>query len=758
MGSIGDGHRGADMGGRSPLAGLEVLEMGGTISAAAAGNFLARLGASVRKIDAPRERRGAPPPADSTKARLLQVLDYGKTVISAESYMDPLTIFGGSERRPDVTVVDLSETDYLRCPVKLADYHSLVESENTASWVTLTPFGMFGPRQSNYGSELTFCASGGLMHYMRSLDGRPMKPAGFTASLVAGSFAVLAGLHGLLLKQDRGTSSHLDLSVQDSVIVSASFLECAHQMFESVGRGGVARHPRPSGYTPCADGSVWLVTIEDHHWQGCVRAMGDPEWARDIHSRQDRLNRADEVQQGMNAWAADKSAHDVAEILQREGVPATVVNSCSDLLSWIGSDVREGFFAVGEASPHERVPTTPVQVESRDLDRAAQTGPPHRILDLTHVLAGPIATSWLGAMGIDVLKIEDGNRPDFYRRIGPYMHGQEDLELSAYFASANYSKRSYEIDLSGDAGRARLAELVATADLVVENLGIHRSKLLNLTPDVLNAEGGPTLISSSGFGHGVAHEWYRVYGMNIHASGGVIHLSRDHEGNPRNLGTSWGDPITAVWIAILAVAQLLRPPMQRQHVDVSMVEAIATLFPEYFSILSRDGVELVADESRLDYASPHGVYQTAGEDNWIALAVESDSEWKAMLSVLGKPEDLSADEYGTLPGRLSHQDGLDESLARLLSEYDADELVAGLQQAGVIAAKVVGAQGLVADEHLWDRAFFQRVEHPRWGLRALTGLPWRNVRDGAFPISRTPLLGEHTSADPSEWWAPRKVR
>jgi crotonobetainyl-CoA:carnitine CoA-transferase CaiB-like acyl-CoA transferase len=596
------------------------------------------------------------------------------------------------------------------------------------------------------------------MHYMRSLDGRPMKPAGFTASVVAGTFGVLAGLHGLLLKQGRGEPSHLDLSIQDSVIVSASFLECAHQLFECVGRGGVARHPRPSGYTPCADGGVWLVTIEDHHWQGCVRAMGYPEWARDIHSRQDRLNRADEVQQGMNAWAAGKSARDVAEILQREGVPATVVNSCGDLLSWIGSDVREGFFAVGEASPDERVPTTPARLEPRTVDRAAETGRPHRLLDLTHVLAGPIATSWLGAMGIDVLKIEDANRPDFYRRIGPYMHGREDLELSAYFASANYSKRSYAIDLSGDAGRARLAELVSTADLVVENLGAHRSGLLKLTPDALDAVGGPTLISSSGFGRGVEHEWYRVYGMNIHASGGVIHLSRDREGNPRNLGTSWGDPITAVWIAILAAAQLLRPPAQRQHVDVSMVEAIATLFAEYFSILSRDGDELVADESRLDYAAPHGVYKTAGEDNWITLAVESDSEWKALLSVLGEPEDLSAEEYSTLPGRLSNQDRLDASLARLLSEHDAPEVVVSLQQAGVIAAQVVGAKGLVADQHLREREFFQRVEHPRWGLRALTGLPWRHVRDGAFPIYRSPLLGEHTSADPSDWWVAGKGR
>jgi crotonobetainyl-CoA:carnitine CoA-transferase CaiB-like acyl-CoA transferase len=721
------------------LRGLTVLEVGETVPVAAAGAMLRKLGADVTRLRPAGSPSGG---ARTQRDRLLDALAFGKDDVLVD---DPWGDGLAAAREVDVTIAGVATRG------SLAGYESDVRAHNRATWVSVSPFGLHGPLSGRRGGELVATASGGIAYYMRTTTGRPMKPAGFGASIAAGHFAALAGLHGTLALRTRHAPIHLDLSMQDAVLVLGVFLELSHVVFDSATEGSSKNYSAPSGFIRCADGLVWVTVLEQHQWEGCVRAMGSPDWAVRIATKEQRYAESESIRERLEAWSAHYTAEECADRLQAEGVPATKVNSCTDLLTGVGRDVAEGFFVPGRRDG-ELLPGVPARLTSRRAEGSPRAARTPRVLDVTGVLVAPLATSWLGTLGVDVLKVEDPARTDVYRRVGPFLHRTPNPEASAYFSFVNYSKRSHAVRLDDEAGRRRLHELAAGADVVVTNISAHRAELLGLTPDALDASEGPSLVSSSGFGRTTAHAAYRAYGLNIQAAGGVVHLSRDRTGQPRNFGTSWADPMTSIVIAISAMAQLLSPAGRRSHVDVSMVEVLACQFPEYFAEISTGGDERVADESRLDHAAPHGVYRCAGDDEWLALAVATDDEWRRLVEVLGSPDDLAHARFARLADRLAAPDELDLAIERALAGRSRDGVFALLQAAGIACAPVWGARDLVALDHLRERGILQVVSHPVWGERVLAGVPWRVAGEGPLPIGRPALLGEHTSDEPAEWW------
>lgn len=729
------------------LEGLEVSEVGDTVAAAASGAMFQQLGATVTKFSEAGLTTNTDPDL-SMRNECLAVLNRGK---------ERKTLHGLFERqaleivaKADIVVADIGALG----STALTDYTESIGQVNSSVWVTLSPFGLVGPRSNYLGTEITSLASGGIPYYMRNSQGRPMKPAGYTASIAAGHFAVLAALHGQLCRQHAPDPVHMDLSRQDCVLITGVFLECAHKLFDCPGEGGTSRYVAPRGLVHTSDGFLNIIVLEDHQWLGCVRAMGDPEWASDVRSAADRVAHAGLIQQKIEHWASTMKAADCARLLQAEGVPATPVNSCTDLLDNLDLAQRH-FFTTDKHGV--KVPTAPLverSVEHPAASAVASTGIKRaaRILDLTHVLAGPLATSWLGTMGIDVVKVEDPDRTDVYRRRGPFPEGVPDIEASAYFASSNYSKRSFSARPELPEGRRTLQTLINSSDLVLENLSASRAQRLGLAPEHFQEPDGPRLLSSSGFGRTTSIANYRAYGHNIHAFGGAIDLSRDRFDVPTDLGTSWADPLTAIWLAVISAAQLLRPRTQRTNVDVSMVEVVAYQFPEFFARTSRDGRSYVAEESHLDEGAPHGFYPGAGNDTWIAIAVRDDSEWQRLLDALGTPALLSGQRFRYASDRAAAQDELDRAMDTVLCQHNVDETFELLQAARVPAAPVWGASDLVADQHLYERGLFQTVDHPVWGKRSLAGLPWRSTDLGTFPITATALLGQDTTKDPLDVW------
>jgi crotonobetainyl-CoA:carnitine CoA-transferase CaiB-like acyl-CoA transferase len=364
-----------------------------------------------------------------------------------------------------------------------------------------------------------------------------------------------------------------------------------------------------------------------------------------------------------------------------------------------------------------------------------------RILELTHVLAGPIVGSLLGAMGADVVRLEDERRLDIYRRTGPFADGVAGLERGAYFAVANFSKRSVVAD-AGDMDTT-IAALLARSDVVIENVGRSRLDRMGVDARVLRDD-GLAVLHVSGFGTDGPLADYKVYANNVQAYGGLAHLTRTADGELAHLGTVLADPLSSVVGATALAAWALGPARAvGVDLDLSMSEVVATLVGEYVAEASFTTDLTVPLGNALAPFAPHAVF--AGRDGrWIAIGVQSDHQWQQLLDALGRPAELARPEWDAEANRWRQRTELEAALAARLADADVDELDAVLAAVGVPAATVHRAVELLADEHLAERGFFTRIDHPDPDIddARIVGMPWRIVGEGPLVQLPPPRLGD----------------
>ena len=402
----------------------------------------------------------------------------------------------------------------------------------------------------------------------------------------------------------------------------------------------------------------------------------------------------------------------------------------------------------------ERVPSFPALV-SRTAEYGSGAGscsaaaPGERevrtpvVLDLGHVLAAPLATSWLGAMGARVVKFEDPARADIYRRRGPFSSGNKSIEASAYFSAVNYSKLSFPFSAAGPEEVRQLEALIPRFDAVIENLSTARAGALSLNAEHF-ASSSPkaALISCSGFGRHSRYAEYRVYGANVHASGGLMYTSRLEDHTMFTIGTSWADPVASVWIAMIALAQIVAGTGNGLIADLSMTEAVAYQFVEFFSALSRDGAEKTSRGNAIRGYAPSGVYKSRGVDDWVAIAVGSDEEWEALVAGLGYPQTLAGSRFASSAGRAADEDTVSAELGKILQAMDQHDIVRRLRERSVPVSPVMSPTALTSDSHLKSREAFFQYYHPIMGDRRQMAPPWLVVGGGRGNLVRPRLLGE----------------
>jgi crotonobetainyl-CoA:carnitine CoA-transferase CaiB-like acyl-CoA transferase len=734
----------------SLLSGTRVAQCGGTVAAAAAGALLRRLGATVTIVRTP-EFAGS---ARGSQRRCVEVLNHAKNTVASPAFGAP----GASDLMLgfDACLTDISGTRFHTTEAGTRDYCRVVADLGHPAWVTISPYGLTGPRKNDQADELTLAAASSLSYFTRGADGRPLKPAAHGASIVAGHMAAVAALHALWLSRSEGGIHHFDLSAQEAVIVTGTTLEVAHDLFGCPGPRGTNRHVPPRGLYRCRVGSIYIVLPEDYQWRNVVRAMQEPEWARGLTTKDDRVRNRELVEQNFADWVSQFSAKDCMQLLQLHGVPATTVNSCADLISDEGMSARSYFEKISTStSTYELTPGSPAVVELVSVEDPPLQEPRRpRVLDASHVLAGPLAASWLGTMGMDVVRVESSERPDLYRRTGPFPSGVPDLERSAYFAAVNFSKRSIGIPPDAVAARELVTKLAAAADIVLENVGPKRASAIGLGPELMGGEQPRPrlLVSSSGWGGGTPCEMFRAYGQNVHAYSGMTHLTRDEDGHVATIGTAWADPMTAIWMTALAMASVINPSV-KARADISMVEVVAYQFPEYFSYLQREGEDRTSPGDRLDYAILGGVYQGDDSESWLAIGVHEDTQLVALSEVLGfAPEDLG---HGYSPDD-AEEARIEADLRAAIANWDTQDLAQKLRARGVPADVVSSSRDLTVDPHLAQRGLFQTVVHPVWGSGRLAGLPWRayGCETPVFRLQSPPLLGGDTVVVTRDWLAP----
>jgi crotonobetainyl-CoA:carnitine CoA-transferase CaiB-like acyl-CoA transferase len=156
--------------------------------------------------------------------------------------------------------------------------------------------------------------------------------------------------------------------------------------------------------------------------------------------------------------------------------------------------------------------------------------------------------------------------------------------------------------------------------------------------------------------------------------------------------------------------------------------------------------EPARDGNRVPHESPSAVLRCDGADEWIAISVRDDAEWRALAEELGAPE-LGADaRFATHAARKANEDELERELARRCAARGRHELARALQRRGVPAAAVLAADDLLADPHLGARAFWRTLDHPVLGPHTAPAAPFVADGERTGPVRAAPLLGEHTRA------------
>jgi len=356
-----------------------------------------------------------------------------------------------------------------------------------------------------------------------------------------------------------------------------------------------------------------------------------------------------------------------------------------------------------------------------------------RILDFSWVLAGPYATRLLADFGAEVIKVQ------------PLMPEAGDKFSRGYYNTWNRNKLGITLNLASPEGIALAKKLVAVSDAVVENFtprvmanwGLDYGSLKEIKPDII-------MLSLSTMGSSGRWRDYAGFGPTVQAFSGITRLTSFPGKPPPGLGTAYADHIAGLLacLALLSALEYRRRTGEGQYIDVSQVEAMASLLGDAILDYQIEGREVEAVGNSSTGAAPHGVYRCQGDDRWCAIAVFTDDEWQGFKRALDNPPWAGDKRFATLNGRLENKARLDRLVEEWTKKHTAEEAMALLQKQGVAAGVVQSAGDLAQDPQLNERGFFIELDHPELGKTVSDATPIR-LSDTPARYSRpAPLLGQ----------------
>ncbi len=371
-----------------------------------------------------------------------------------------------------------------------------------------------------------------------------------------------------------------------------------------------------------------------------------------------------------------------------------------------------------------------------------------RVLDFTHVLAGPFCTRLLADLGADVVRVESSKHPD---------HPWQSTFVSAdgrhaSYLNTNRSKRSIAIDLKNEMGQKIAARLAAVSDIVIENFSAGVMDRLNLGYEMLSAINSRLIyVSMSGYGHrGPRRDWTSM-NMNLQGYSGLMTVSGAEGDPPTAISNSWNDYIGGLHacFAILQVLDERRDSAKGRRIDLSQFECSAAMIGSLLLSSAVDGQVPVRRGNRSDRSAPQGVYPCAGKDNWCALSVETNNQWQALAKLIGQERWATDTRLENLAGRHENQNEIDQAISTWSRQYSSQEVEARLRAAGISADRVRRINE-VLDGAAGSTVFSQMAER-RVGSMRTTKLPFTlSSVDLPTPAS-APSLGEHSGEVLRAW-------
>ena len=784
------------------LAGIRVLDLA-TERAELAGRLLADLGAQVVKIEPPggSPARCLPPFEAGREAGVEGSLYWAAVALGKLSVVLDLAAESGREQLrilAETADILLESFDPGVMAAMGLSYEQLAEINPRLIYVSVTPYGGTGPHAGRAASELTLEAAGGLLGLQGDKD-RPPVPVGYPqAAFHAGAQAAADAVIALNERELSGRGQHLDVSTQAAMVWT---LMNATGYPPNTGgdppNSGAQRTDPPLELAPgivypqvwpTKDGwvqaTITLSGLGARTIANLVRLIESEGQLSPEHSGNGWADWTDAIAPGgvppeTLAEAREEIARYFAgrtnEELMRRAVEHKMlvapVRTVPDLLTtpqlqergyWatVAGRLHPGASALFSRTPIRLVEPAPTLGQHQHLlsELAAAPAKPRKtapagrsrafeglkVADFAWVGVGPIIAKALADHGATVVHIESSTRPDVLRLGPPFKDGEAGLDRSQFFANFNSSKRGVALNLALPEGRELAEKVIAWADVLVESfipgvldgLGLGYKALAVNRPDLV-------MLSTCLCGQTGLDATYRGFGTQGSALAGLHGLTGWPDRPPAGTWGAYTDFIAPRYgVAALAAAIFERNRTGvGQYIDLGQVEAAIHFLEPLILDYSVNGRVPEAAGHRSDRACPHGVYQAAGTERYVAIACETASQWQALCELVSLGHIVAPE--AALAQRLASVAKLDAALAAWCREQDPWDVEARLLKAGVPAAVVLRPSDLYADAQLAHRGFFVNCEHSVMGPTPYDG-PATIFSETPARLHAAPFMGQHT--------------
>ncbi|HEX2280537.1 MAG TPA: CoA transferase [Thermomicrobiales bacterium] len=379
-----------------------------------------------------------------------------------------------------------------------------------------------------------------------------------------------------------------------------------------------------------------------------------------------------------------------------------------------------------------------------------------RVADLTIITAGASATQMLADLGAEIIKVESGPYPDPFRYWASPAGSDTEPPPDPWnwapsFNMVNRNKQGVCLDMKHPKGRETFLKLVEVSDMVTENfrqgvmdrLGIGYETLRQVNPKII-------MLSLGSQGSTGPESRYGSYGSTLDALSGLMGITGYTDSHPlwSSGEVNYPDQVASMFGAGILLAAIRHRDRTGQgtYIDLSQREMVTTMIGEHMLEYTVEGRMPVQQGNRHPTLAPNDCYRCAGDNDWVAISVGGNDEWRALCQTIGQPDLIDDERYRTPQARSANQASLRPTIEAWTSTRSKREAMDALQAAGVRAGAVLTGADMLQDPHLNARGYYQPVENIRSGHQTLRIAPYKLSRTPPTVQRPAPTLGQDTES------------
>lgn len=666
--------------------------------------------------------------------------------------------------------------------------------------VAITPFGSTGPKADWAATDITLQASAGNMALTGDPDRAPLRAGGTLPQAFhnAASEAAGAALIALYERQNRsGLGQFVDVSVQTSMNQATQSMSLAEPLGATTplrsGAGASLGGLKIQLMWPCKDGyasvsflfgagfarfteNLMAWVFEEGFIDEATRDKNWLEYPFLLMDGSEPIEEYERVKQELGVFFLTKTKAELLEQALTRKLLITPVTTTEEVCT-SEQLVERGYWqeithgdgrtvsypgdfarftttplvtpgappAIGEHTDEvlaeaPRVPAVPIGEPTPATDRPLEGV---KILDFMWAMAGPAASRVLADYGAEIVRVESENKIDAVRTLAPFPGDVADPECSGIYNNMNAGKMGLALDMAKPEAIDVIWDLIDWADVVMESFspramekwGIGYEDIRKRRPDII-------MTSSCLMGQTGPLRLLAGFGTMAAAISGFFYPVGWTDRDPTGAYSAYTDYTSPRWLvaALMGALEHRRATGEGQYVDLSQAEsALHLMSPALLEYTVNGRVWERAGNRDLLHA-PHGVYQTAGDDNWIAIACTNDDDWRALSA------EMDADALGvlSLTDRHARHDELDEAITAFTLGHDGVALMERLQELGIAAHIVQNSPELAADPQLAHRGHFAEVPHGKNETMVVDASRFHLSRTPAQHLYAGPTFGEHS--------------